>query len=301
MWPLSVMLGSRPPQNDAPVAAPPVLFDCSDSHVIVKNTFISLEDNNNEVRGSASRRTLSSPASSDRGSSELSSSRVGYWLPSFFKPILGDIKKRDLSTSHHHEVKEITQNLTRNEQEPGKHVKAKGPIEVSERKHGRSSREAKAVRNQDEPMHVKRPSKSLPQAVQALQLAEALQSLQVSQAEIAPPHHGSGSSSSQSAYPQSGNALPLAPQPEAAEKEEGVVPTSIGGLQHAGGDCVPCVYMSRGLCVRGADCNFCHFVHTDLKCKRTRPPKHVRERLKKRQAVNDAQASDEEPVLRVGL
>lgn len=60
---------------------------------------------------------------------------------------------------------------------------------------------------------------------------------------------------------------------------------SAQALLHAKGQCTPCVYfMSKGVCWNDAECNFCHLQHAGQKSKRLRPPKHVRERIRKRQA-----------------
>lgn len=53
---------------------------------------------------------------------------------------------------------------------------------------------------------------------------------------------------------------------------------SLGSLQHATGDCRPCVFMIKG-CARGGDCAFCH-LHPDFK--RYHPSKERRQRMRRR-------------------
>lgn len=60
---------------------------------------------------------------------------------------------------------------------------------------------------------------------------------------------------------------------------------SLGSVHHSTSQCTPCIYFkSKGVCLNEKGCNYCHFEHPGKKSKRLRPPKHVRERIPKRQA-----------------
>jgi len=88
-------------------------------------------------------------------------------------------------------------------------------------------------------------------------------------------------------------ALPSTDLQHLVPLDEDGEPTSVGSFAHECGDCIPCIYRSRGLCVRGMNCDFCHVRHSTLKCKRPRPPKHVRERLRRREgAFNTGEDKD---------
>lgn len=62
----------------------------------------------------------------------------------------------------------------------------------------------------------------------------------------------------------------------------GVSAPSIGSLQHESGTCKTCVFFAYDCCFDGASCGHCHAPHSDLKWKRSRPPKFIREALRAR-------------------
>mmetsp|Transcript_24493 Transcript_24493/g.69808 ORF Transcript_24493/g.69808 Transcript_24493/m.69808 type:complete len:236 (+) Transcript_24493:110-817(+) len=49
---------------------------------------------------------------------------------------------------------------------------------------------------------------------------------------------------------------------------------------HEAGECKPCIYFMQAICMLGDECTFCHADHATTKWKRSRAPKHVREKLK---------------------
>jgi len=56
---------------------------------------------------------------------------------------------------------------------------------------------------------------------------------------------------------------------------------SAGSAQHDQGQCKPCCFFRRGKCVKGLDCDFCHFVHPNIG---PRPGKTSRDRDKAKAA-----------------
>jgi len=59
--------------------------------------------------------------------------------------------------------------------------------------------------------------------------------------------------------------------------------TSIGSIGHASASCTECVFLSRGFCVNGINCNYCHFPHRQGPKRRNklRPCKGKRDRYRK--------------------
>lgn len=74
-----------------------------------------------------------------------------------------------------------------------------------------------------------------------------------------------------------GSGEPLDAAPPAAAPGE--LP-SLGSSRHALRTCKPCIYFLHGMCSAGRDCGYCHLPHEGFAWNRTRPPKHVRDRLK---------------------
>jgi len=61
---------------------------------------------------------------------------------------------------------------------------------------------------------------------------------------------------------------------------------SKGGHFHQDGTCRPCFFFFQGgWCDDGADCLFCHMPHDHVNWKRSRPPKQVREEMKRRASL----------------
>lgn len=56
--------------------------------------------------------------------------------------------------------------------------------------------------------------------------------------------------------------------------------TSVGSLQHAEGNCNPCLFWYRNSCTKGIKCDFCHMKHKGQKSKRIRPGKKVRQLMR---------------------
>mmetsp|Transcript_101702 Transcript_101702/g.286739 ORF Transcript_101702/g.286739 Transcript_101702/m.286739 type:complete len:300 (-) Transcript_101702:395-1294(-) len=63
--------------------------------------------------------------------------------------------------------------------------------------------------------------------------------------------------------------------------------TSLGSIGHAAGDCSPCLFWYRKICMKGYLCDFCHFKHKGKKPKRLRPGRRMRAFLKANEAAND--------------
>jgi len=58
--------------------------------------------------------------------------------------------------------------------------------------------------------------------------------------------------------------------------------TSLGSMMHEEGECNPCQYWFKGVCINGIACGHCHFMHEGQRPRRLRPSKQGRLRLKKR-------------------
>jgi len=58
--------------------------------------------------------------------------------------------------------------------------------------------------------------------------------------------------------------------------------TSLGSLHHKEGECSPCQFWFKGVCINGLACNHCHFAHEGQRPRRLRPSKQGRLRMKKR-------------------
>lgn len=52
--------------------------------------------------------------------------------------------------------------------------------------------------------------------------------------------------------------------------------TSIGSIDHAAGNCIPCLYWFQAQCPRNVHCTYCHIAHPGQKKKRIRPSKKTR-------------------------
>jgi len=77
--------------------------------------------------------------------------------------------------------------------------------------------------------------------------------------------------------------LPVPPQDthaHAAVFESPWVAAANGSAAHLAGECKPCVYFMQATCILGDGCTFCHMNHATTTWKRSRAPKHVREKLK---------------------
>lgn len=71
--------------------------------------------------------------------------------------------------------------------------------------------------------------------------------------------------------------------------------TSLGSILHAESACSPCAYWFKGICKYGLLCTYCHFVHEGQKCKRLRPSKQARMRLRRKEnQANDTGSLDEQ-------
>jgi len=57
------------------------------------------------------------------------------------------------------------------------------------------------------------------------------------------------------------------------------LPSSLGTIVHASGQCIPCFFHAKGKCVNGIGCKFCHADH--FKKNIARPSKSRRERIQK--------------------
>eukprot|EP00931_Biecheleriopsis_adriatica_P106486 TRINITY_DN8092_c0_g2_i1.p1 TRINITY_DN8092_c0_g2~~TRINITY_DN8092_c0_g2_i1.p1 ORF type:complete len:294 (-),score=61.82 TRINITY_DN8092_c0_g2_i1:167-1048(-) len=91
--------------------------------------------------------------------------------------------------------------------------------------------------------------------------------------------------------------------------EQGEI-SSLGSLRgHFDGTCVPCIFWFRGQCVKSMRCTYCHFRHPGQKAKRHKPNKRTRQMIRAQKAregegdadaMDDAQADedvDDEPLL----
>jgi len=58
--------------------------------------------------------------------------------------------------------------------------------------------------------------------------------------------------------------------------------TSLGSIGHEEGECNPCQFWFKGVCINNLACHHCHFMHEGQRPRRLRPSKHDRLRLKKR-------------------
>lgn len=63
--------------------------------------------------------------------------------------------------------------------------------------------------------------------------------------------------------------------------------TSVGSMQHEGGNCAPCLFWFRGGCSKGIKCTHCHFKHKGQKNKRIRPSKSTRLRMREEQTSGE--------------
>jgi len=58
--------------------------------------------------------------------------------------------------------------------------------------------------------------------------------------------------------------------------------TSLGSLHHKEGECSPCQFWFKGVCINSLACDQCHFAHEGQRLRRLRPSKQGRLRMKKR-------------------
>lgn len=99
----------------------------------------------------------------------------------------------------------------------------------------------------------------------------------------------------QGSLPLSGAAAAAEPEedPEIAEilaqipRDEAGRLTSMGSVGHEDGDCTPCPFWFKGVCLRSLACRHCHFMHEGQRPRRLRPSKQGRQRLKKRMEENN--------------
>lgn len=264
------------PYHPVPGIGSPVLREDTPSYVIVKNTFISLEDPPEDL--APARRALSSPAPSERSSGQDASNPPGFWLGSLSSSRPGSERGQSSGAA------------TPNQPAPGTPRQRRDNPQWSDSDPEVKNAEPDAA-NIDLAPYVRSlweaDTGEQESSIHAMNPAWASQGA-AGQRSLPRPGISSSSSASGSRRQQesSDTAVPL--------DENGEL-TSQGSLLHDSGDCTPCVYMSRGLCLRGADCNFCHFAHASLRCKRSRPPKHVRERLKRREQISGC-SSPRDPV-----
>mmetsp|Transcript_128102 Transcript_128102/g.370824 ORF Transcript_128102/g.370824 Transcript_128102/m.370824 type:complete len:249 (-) Transcript_128102:102-848(-) len=66
---------------------------------------------------------------------------------------------------------------------------------------------------------------------------------------------------------------------------------SVGSALHASGGCKPCVYHMQATCILGVGCTYCHLEHETTNWKRSRAPKHVREKLKAHRKIFHREAA----------
>jgi len=72
--------------------------------------------------------------------------------------------------------------------------------------------------------------------------------------------------------------------------------TSVGSIGHESGNCRPCAYWFKGICSQSLACSSCHMTHDGQKCKRLRPSKQARMRMRARnQAFTDLVAETDDP------
>lgn len=55
---------------------------------------------------------------------------------------------------------------------------------------------------------------------------------------------------------------------------------SVGSQKHATGECSPCLFWFRQSCVKGVNCDYCHFRHKGQRNKRIRPSKKTRMQMR---------------------
>lgn len=70
--------------------------------------------------------------------------------------------------------------------------------------------------------------------------------------------------------------------------------TSLGSIDHALGNCIPCLYWFQSQCSRSVDCTYCHIAHPGQKKKRIRPSKKTRLNIE-RTLAKAAGVSDKPP------
>mmetsp|Transcript_20561 Transcript_20561/g.36973 ORF Transcript_20561/g.36973 Transcript_20561/m.36973 type:complete len:189 (+) Transcript_20561:65-631(+) len=56
--------------------------------------------------------------------------------------------------------------------------------------------------------------------------------------------------------------------------------SSVGSLEHATGDCKPCIFWFRGQCRKKLNCMHCHFAHPGQKKKQYKPNKRARQLIR---------------------
>jgi len=59
---------------------------------------------------------------------------------------------------------------------------------------------------------------------------------------------------------------------------------SVGSASHAAKECRPCLFHIQTACVKGAQCDYCHFPHEELRNKKLRPSKKTRQKWERQTA-----------------
>jgi len=105
----------------------------------------------------------------------------------------------------------------------------------------------------------------------------------------------STAAASEPGAPSSGQTLPEMPEEliRLIPLDENKRQTSVGSIQHASGQCLPCAYWFKGICKFGIQCLHCHFIHDGQKSKRLRPSKQTRIRLRRRAAAANQAGLDQ--------